>query len=263
VGIVIVVSMFVSISQAHAGVTDDIAPCVVFLTQDVPAGREANNGSGFLIRKDDKPILITASHVARSIGTSFKIIMPGQGGQAVTDRMHGVKWHISPSADVALLLIAADDQDKYKQFLDRSLPANLLTARPLPPSRDFPLVVMGYPLCLGTSGFVSPLSVETRAASGFITMKRFDNKKLATFILLQSPSTSGLSGGPVFDIGRSYFEGSEMNARKGISLVGLISGVIYDKTGGKFSMVVPATEITRLLESSSGPNRRRLSASSL
>jgi hypothetical protein len=263
VNVVFVASMFVPSLPAWAGITDDVAPSVVFLTQDVPAGKDASNGSGFLIRKGDKPFLITASHVARDIGTSFKIIMPGHEGQAVTNRLKGVKWNISPTADVAMLLIKTSNQDEYKALLNRCLPANLITARPLPPSRDFPLIVMGYPLCLGTTGFVSPLSLETHAASGFITMERFDNKKLATFILLQSPSTSGLSGGPVFDIGKSYFEGRDLTARNGVSLVGLISGVIYDKTGGKFSMVVPSTEIARLLESSAGSDQSRLGANSL
>lgn len=262
VNVVFVVSMFVSALPAWSGVTDDIAPSVVFLTQEVPSGKEANNGSGFLIRKDDKPFLVTASHVARNIGTSFKVIMPGREGQAVTSRMHGVKWHISPTADVALFPIRTNSQDEYNALLNRCLPADLVTARPLPPSRDFALMVMGYPLCLGTTGYVSPLSIETNAASGFITMPRFDNKKLATFILLQCPSTSGLSGGPVFDIGKSYFEGRELNARKGLSIVGLISGVIYDKTGGKFSMVVPSTEIAKLFESWARSDMRRLGANS-
>jgi hypothetical protein len=259
VKIVFVVSMLVSALPAWAGIADDVAPSVVFLTQDLPPGTNAKNGSGFLIRKDDKPFLITASHVARDIGTSFKIIMPGREGQAVTSRFKGVKWHISPTADVAMFLIKTNSRDEYKALLNRCLPADLLTARPLPPSREFPLIVMGYPLCLGTRGFVS-LSLETRAATGFITMERFDNKKLATFILLQSPSTSGLSGGPVFDTGKSYYEGRELTVRNGVSLVGLISGVIYDKTGGKFSMVVPSTEIGRLLDASAGSNQNLLGA---
>lgn len=110
---------------------------------------------------------------------------------------------------------------------------------------------MGYPLGLGSKGYVSPLTLETRAASGFITLKRFDNHKDATFILLQSPSVSGLSGGPVFDVGRPLIEGGTVSPREGISLVGLVSGVIWDKTGGKFAMIVPATEISKLFDSAS------------
>lgn len=263
VGIVFVVSLFAAFSPVWAGVTDDVAPCVVFLSQDVPAGKQANNGSGFLVNKGNKPFLITACHVANNIGSNFKVIMPGSGGKAITDKMQGVKWYTSPTADVALILLDTDNLEKSKQFLSRCISADLITARPLPPSRDFSLMAMGYPLSLGTTGFVSPLSLETRAASGFVSMERFDTKKMATFILLQSPSTSGLSGGPVFDIGRSFFDGKNMTVREGVSLVGLIHGVVYDKTGGKFAMVVPATEIAKLLDAASLQALHRYSSNSL
>jgi hypothetical protein len=106
---------------------------------------------------------------------------------------------------------------------------------------------MGYPLGLGATGYVSPLSLETRAASGFITMSRFDNGKLADFILLQDPSIGGLSGGPVFDLGKSYLTGErKMISRQGWTLVGLVHGVISDQSGGKFTAVVPSTFIAPL-----------------
>ncbi len=263
VGIVFVVGMFLAYAPLWAGATDDVAPCVVFLRQDVPAGKKANNGSGFLINRDNKPFLVTACHVAESIGENFTLIMSGSGGQAVRDKLQGVKWRTSLTADVALIPLDMNNPEKIKQFLSRSISADLITARQLPPSRDFSLIAMGYPLSLGTTGFVSPLSLETRAASGFVSMERFDTKKTATFILLQSPSTSGLSGGPVFDIGRSFFDGKNMNVREGVSLVGLIHGVVYDKTGGKFAMVVPATEIAKLLDAALLPVQRRYSSNSL
>ena len=108
---------------------------------------------------------------------------------------------------------------------------------------------MGYPLGLGATGYVSPLSIETKAASGFITLNRSDNGNPATFILLQDPSIGGLSGGPVFDTGKNFFPGGrQMTVREGISVVGIIHGVISDKSGGKFAAVVPATEIVKLFE---------------
>lgn len=251
VGIIFVMVMFVAFSPVWAGATDDVASCVVFLKQDAPVGKKANNGSGFLVNRNNKPFLVTACHVANSIGENFSLIMPGSGGQAIRDKMQGVKWHTSSTADVAIIPLYANNQEKSKQLLGRCISADLLTARPLPPSRDYSLIALGYPLSLGTTGFMSPLSLETRAASGFVSMERFDTKKTATFILLQSPSTSGLSGGPVFDIGRSFFDGKNMNTREGVSLVGLVHGVVYDKTGGKFAMVVPSTEIAKLLDSAS------------
>jgi hypothetical protein len=254
--IVIMATLLASLAPTWAGVTDDIAPCIIFLKQDVPEGAKAKAGSGFLVNKNDSPCLITAAHVANDVGITFKIVMPGAEGRAVTGKIEGAQWHISQSADVALTFINTNNQEERNRLLKRCMPANLIAARPLPPSREIPLTVMGYPLGLGATGFVSPLSLETRAASGFITLERFDNKKLATFIILQDPSIGGLSGGPVFDTGKSYFEGRAMAVRSGVSLVGIVHGVISDNTGGKLAAVVPATEITKLLESSGFQNSR-------
>ncbi len=254
--IVFMVILLTSAVLTWAGVTDDIAPCIIFLIQDVPEGAKAKAGSGFLLNKNDSPCLITAAHVANDVGISFKIIMPGAEGRAVVGKVESAQWHISQSADVALTLINTNNQEERNRLIKRCMPANLITARPLPPSRETPLTVMGYPLGLGATGFVSPLSIETRAASGFITLQRFDNKKLATFIILQDPSIGGLSGGPVFDTGKSYFEGRAMTVRSGVSLVGIVHGVISDDTGGKLAAVVPATEIAKLLESFDFQNSR-------
>ncbi len=232
----------------NAGVTDDIAPCVVFLMEDVPAGDNANIGSGFLVRSDNTVLLVTASHVAKHLEHTWQMVMPGSDGRAVILEASNLGWSVSSTADAAIAVLRPDDPQHHKALLDRSLPGNLVSARPLPPSRDIPLTVMGYPLGIGATGYVSPISIDTRAASGFVTLERADNKKLATFILLQDPSVGGLSGGPVFDTGKSYFGGGRMlSVRSGVSLVGLVHGTISDKTGGKFAAIVPATEINKLI----------------
>jgi len=233
----------------HASVVDGLVPCVVFLMQEVDEGKEAFIGSGFLVRTDDKAFLITASHVSKTLGEKWLIVMPGQDGKAIKAHANNLIWKESSSADVAVMLLDIKDSERKKSILNRSLPLHLLSARPLPPSRDIPLTVMGYPLGLGSSGYVSPLSLETKAASGFITLPRFDNGQPAKFILLQDPSIGRLSGGPVFDTGMSYFEGGrKITVREGVSVVGIIHGVIFDKTGGKFSAVVPSTDILEVIE---------------
>jgi hypothetical protein len=54
---------------------------------------------------------------------------------------------------------------------------------------------------------------------------------------------------------------ARMTVRQGVSLVGLIHGVISDKTGGKFAAVVPSTEIAPLLEFSVPPRSTVVSQS--
>jgi hypothetical protein len=234
---------------ACAGVTDSAMPCVVFLTQEAGYGREVKFGTGFLLVREGRPCLVTASHVARDLGRDFTMVMAGEKGSPVRRALKGVRWTVSPTADAAFTGLPSGGREENRWMLLRAMPSEVLTARPLPPSREVTLVAYGYPLGLGVRDSVSPLSFESRAASGFITLERFDTHEDATFILLQNPSISGLSGGPVFDVGRPLVEGGKIVPRDGLSLVGLVSGVIWDKTGGKIAMIVPATEIARLLRS--------------
>lgn len=228
--------------------TNQLARCVVLLRQDAPAGTPAKVGSGFLVTKNDDVFLVTAAHVARDIGANWLLIAQGADGKAATARMKESSWQFSTEHDVAVLKL--NPREEQRRFLlNRSLPARLLTGRPLPPSLDVTLTVMGYPLGIGTEGFVSPLSIETKAASGFLTLPRFDTKQPATFILLQDPVVGGLSGGPVFDTGLSGFApGGQIMRREAVSVVGLIHGELLDRGIGKMAAVVPASEIVAMLE---------------
>lgn len=244
--------LFISMPYiSNAGVTDDLTPCVLFLIQDVKPGQNANIGSGILVSKNNFPYIVTAEHVALNVGSNCTILLPNRNGDPDTLKATEINWKRSTNADVAIYKVDINDQRIRTRLLKRSVPFSLLSGRPLPPSRDIPLTVMGYPLGLGSTGHASPLSLETKAASGFITLSRFDNSKPATFILLQDESIGGLSGGPVFDTGRTYFSGARsLTARGGgVSIVGIIHGVIGDETGGKFAAVVPSTEIVKLFES--------------
>lgn len=233
------------------GATDELARCVVFLRQEVPPGSPAKVGSGFLVVRDRDVYLVTAAHVARAVGADWTFVVEGRDGKPATARMHQQTWTFAAQHDVAVLHVTPKE-DQKAFLLARSLPMKILSARPLPPSREVTLTVMGYPLGLGADGFISPLSIETKAASGFITLPRGDTKQPATFILLQDPSVGGLSGGPVFDTGLPHFAtGRQMIVREGVSLVGLMHGEVLDKGVGKLAAVVPASEILLLLNNSS------------
>ena len=230
--------------------TDELAGCVAFLRQNVTRAAEANVGSGFLVQVNDTPFLVTAAHVARAVGADWTLVLQGGDGKPATVRMQNAAWKFSANHDVAVLLLNVVENQK-SFVLGRSLPVKVLSSRDLPPSRDITLTVMGFPLGVGVEGYVSPLSLETKAASGFITLHRFDTKTPATFILLQHPSIGGLSGGPVFDTGLPNFGvGRQIVVRQGLSVVGLIHGELTDRKVGKLTAVVPSSEITPLLQSS-------------
>ena len=190
-----------------SGTTDELARCVVFLRQNVPAGSLAKVGSGFLVAKNDEVYLVTAAHVARDVGSDWTLLIQGSDGKAATAPIKQPAWQFSQQHHVAVLRL--NPKDEQKAFLlARSLSVKVLIARPLPPTRDVTLTVMGYPHGIGTDGFVSPLSIETKAASGFVTFERFDTKQPATFILLQAGSHGTFRVPWAFDLisGASQFQ---------------------------------------------------------
>jgi S1-C subfamily serine protease len=223
----------------------DVAPCAVFLREWNPSKADHIIGSGFLVRSNATLLIVTAEHVARGIGDIWRLTIPTIDGKGRTVTATNITWRFSSTgADVAVCRVAL----KGTNVLGQGLPFEMLSSRPNPPSRDIPLTVFGYPLGLGGEGYVSPIARETKAASGFITLPRFDTKARCTFIILQDPSVGGFSGGPVFDTGLNFFAGGRAIAiRDGVSLVGLMHGTLSDKTGGKFAAVVPAEEIVKLL----------------
>ena len=83
----------------------------------------------------------------------------------------------------------------------------------------------------------------TKPASDIIYLQRFDNKKVNPFFLLDDPSISGFSGGPVM---RVISIDRTVGFRPGISvqptITGLVHGTINDKTGG-FAAIVPGVQI--------------------
>ena len=244
VGLLLVQTRVAALSQT----TDELASCIVFLRQNVTGAAGANIGSGFLVQVNDAPFVVTAAQVARAVGPDWMLVLQGTDGKPATVRMHKPAWKFSTSHDVAVLLLNVVESQK-SFVLGRSLPVKVLSSRDLPPSRDVTLTVMGFPLGVGVEGYVSPLSLETKAASGFVTLPRFDTNTLATFILLQHPSVGGLSGGPVFDTGLPNFGvGRQIVVRQGLSVVGLIHGELTDRNVGKLAAVVPSNEITPLFD---------------
>ena len=75
---------------------------------------------------------------------------------------------------------------------------NMLNAEESAPQRERWLVVMGFPLALGTKGRFSPITIETKAASGLVRVKLDYMNTEATFFVLDKPSIGGYSGAPVF-----------------------------------------------------------------
>jgi hypothetical protein len=241
---------------------EGLIPAVVFLRSS--GDKDVTIGSGFLVKPDDESrlFMVTAEHVAKKMGESgwWMYLHSGEHPPARAEVVKA-NWKFSDNSDVAVydFPLKEFNENQRKRLLAQAAPERMLSSRPLPPDRETPLTAMGFPNALGAIDFsdkslgpssaLLPLIIETKAACGIMVLPRLDTKKPASFIILQAPSIGGMSGGPVWDTGKSYMTSDRrMVGRSGTSIVGLMHGTLGDNTGGKLAMVVPATAIKELLD---------------
>tara|TARA_R110000796_G_scaffold63858_1_gene147658 strand:+ start:6216 stop:7322 length:1107 start_codon:yes stop_codon:yes gene_type:complete len=215
----------------------------------------AVTGSGFFVSKDLDTYLVTANHVANQISLEGEIYFQNINNEKRTLKLEKLadknsSWISHPIADVSVLRLNIYEKDRL--YLEKlgissfsySSIKNELTS----PNRLQDLTIFGFPLSLGAMGNqVSPITKKLKAASDIIYLNRFDNKVTNAFFLLDDPSISGFSGGPVVIIKES-FENPYSNKRVRMSpdIVGLVHGTINDKTGG-FAAIVPAKFIAETI----------------
>lgn len=247
----------ISYSQRLLFQKDSIANAIINLRRDtiINGIPKILTGTGTFISKGNQLFIVTADHVAKDIDINGYIIIKGHDDKPIrlkiTDLITGniIKWKENTKADVAIIELTPKKWVFDTGYLNnRFLPYSIFYDSLKNVSRETLLTSFGFPLGLGTSGYFSPLTYRTFASSGLITLPRFDNKKLSTFILLENPSTGGYSGGPVFDLGKIETGNIEMTKSTGTICYGLIHGTLSDETGGKIAAITPAFYILELFK---------------
>lgn len=236
--------------EVQAVTLDDLSVTVAYL-------KEGNNiGTGFFVVSEspgnvtaEQLYLVTASHVAEFLTRDSKITVRAQGDVPVSILLKNIApgddkltWQIHDEADVAVLRLKLDGST-IPLMQGRFLKLSSIAADENAPRREQPVMVMGFPLALGTTGRFSPLTSEAKPASGLLRVLRGDTKKEATFFVLDKPSIGGFSGGPVFLMPGPFASGgamvfTELPARTVI--VGLVHGTMSDNTGGKLALIIPS-----------------------
>jgi hypothetical protein len=211
-------------------------------------------GTGFLIMDGPLMFLVTAQHVASLMRPdSFATIRaPGDRPMTFTlDKLSGItgqlRWVYHDTADVAVLTLhppADVDSLLTEHFLAKEIVFGKLEA----PLRNRPLTTIGFPLGLGVEGRFSPISRESKPASGLLNIPRFDTKQQSTFYLLDNPSIGGFSGAPIFQLPGTYSSDAALTFSRNVACVGLIHGTISDDTGGKLAAAVPSVFIIETID---------------
>ena len=235
---------------------EKLAPGVAFLRKDDT--RESLSGTGFFIHSADKLYLVTASHVSSILSPASPITVATGDGRPFTFRLQSLApnsaalaWIVHPSADVAALRITPAADFLKNHLAGHFMPSAWLERAKEAPLRAKTITALGFPLQLGVSQYFSPISRETKAASGLLELPRFDTRVMSTFFITQDPSVGGFSGAPVFDTGLPYSaENVGLSVQVGAEprIVGLVHGTLSDSTAGKLGAIVPAFIILEVLE---------------
>lgn len=250
-------AMLLQPSLAVAAIpVEKLSPYVAFLRKD--NAKTSSAGTGFFVSSDKHLFLVTASHVARIMTVDSSITIATKDGKPfrfhfsdLVTQSKDLPWHIHPKADIAVLRIIASPDFVAKNLGGHFFPIAWLERAKEAPLRALTLTILGFPLELGVSEYFSPISKDTKAASGLLEIPRADNRAMATFFVIQDPSIGGFSGAPLFDTRMPY---SKVNVgilvEMGLEprVLGLVHGTISDNTGGKLGAIVPAFLIIEALE---------------
>lgn len=253
----IVISLL-ALDIVNAQTIDNLSSAIVFLSNQTKD--RIDFGTGFFIYNDKTIFLVTADHVSQSLSSSSDITVRTVGDKPysfkfsnisnVTNQESILPWIRHKEADIAILPLFPDS-DLIKGVLkNHFLSVSYLYDGKESISRDTTLTILGFPLALGLQGYFSPISRETKPASGFLVLKRFDTKQPSTFFITQDPSVGGFSGAPVFDLMLPRISRNTIIGIQGKPMiVGIVHGTLADDTGGKFGAITPSFFIKELIDS--------------
>ena len=271
---------FVLCTNAYSVSIDSLSKTVVFLRQrsqavEMKGGKKVEvwyrdpntqklepkldivSGTGLIIRYHERDYLVTARHVAKALSPKAEIVMNHSGGKSISFTFEwitqqkvtqGAKWFHHPKADISIHPLC------YSATLDQMPIDESLFPKQ---SKDIPLLtpayILGFPLGQGIQENLGPLAKKTQIASRTTSVDNAYVSPELQFILLDQALAQGYSGAPVF-----YFEdvmsdlriaGQRMKSGEKVHFVGILSGGLSDKTGGKISLVVPTSYLWDILES--------------
>jgi len=269
---IIQIIFFCFLSQIRAQNNDieirDLFSSIVFISDTISVKKnikgKQNNikalkfGSGFLIYKHLDTYLVTAAHVAKDLSINTMLTYQSINGKKrevgikkLLNNAKTINWILHPTADIAILHIplkVTESDNFYSLNLNAISYAGIMDELEVP-DRLKEVTVFGFPLGLGVSkNKIAPITKNLRPASDILYLPRFDNKISNPFFLLDDPSISGFSGGPVMQV-HVINNNKKIRERFKIqpTITGLVHGTINGRAGG-FAAIVPGKLILETID---------------
>lgn len=215
-------------------------------------------GTCFFVHTEFDLYLVTANHVANfttkntmiTISSTNDVPLTFKLGDIIKDKTK-LNWTSHPKADVSV--IELDSISIFKGLKGCYVPFDMINHNLEAPFREREVTAYGYPLSLGVGQKFSSITKTSKPSSSLIELERFDNKVKTIFFLLDDPSVSGFSGGPVFELPQEIGSGKNKIFVQVNRIVGLVHGSISNRGGG-FAAIVPSVYIKETIENAPGYN---------
>lgn len=208
---------------------------------DRPHQGGEGSGTGFFVRDGERMFLVTARHVAVNLTPRARLSFVNDRRESRVIQLGGLlrgpedfNWRHHEEADVSVLQLHPRGEPA-KDVAGLCVERDALVD--VPPARGSQAMACGFFMREGTHERLAALGATVYVASE--VMPVYFNGELIEAFLVNPPAGSGFSGGPV------YWH----DARSGrFRLIGVTSGVIGDRSGGKFSTVMPSATILDLID---------------
>lgn len=258
--------MCIHCSVALGGTVDYVSRSVVFLRDSKPVTKVVNgtsyqvwlwnpsdksamlqtysvSGSGLIVADSNMCYLVTAKHVATNMSPGCEVIMGSIDRAPLRFKLSditgqpGVGWYFDPHADIAVHPLPTVTSVGMKALTRRAVPLGFLASGTNAPSRDITVTALGFPLGLGATGQFLPLCRGSKVSSGML------HDGQGYFYLLQDPSVSGYSGGPLVESDDARLQATPRGIMPVVDrpqCLGFVCSTYGDETGGKMCRIVPA-----------------------
>lgn len=215
------------------------------ITGNLVPAMTTETGTGFLIMHSNAAYVVTAKHVitdkAGRVNDAGEIWVNVKDKAACALQVsmmakyrHG--WFLHPTADVALIPYSRP-KDLNVSAIDT--PETWISTNAV--SMLNPVFAVGFPMGLGIGNVLEPVAKRCQVSAPRITLD--GNTNSTPYILLDEALAQGYSGAPV------YTDIPPMVLEHAFSLVGLMSAVSSDVSGGKVSYVVPISAVFDIFKS--------------
>jgi hypothetical protein len=271
--IISILILLASTSFSYSLTKEDLAKCVVFIRESKTVNEtfegkkyeiwrkdisndnlspklQSVGGTGFLISHNHKIYLVTAAHIAKQITKKAEIYWNAGLGKMnhfsfefIQKEIPGSKWFLHPSVDIAIHPFGFTEKSEHAL-----IPEDSYISKDTHLAIGTDVYIFGFPLQLGITDILSPLSKKAETASSYTSISNMELSPDLLFILLDQDLAQGYSGAPVFTSPDMQLIGNTITT-SATKLIGIQSSTLSDTTGGKISLVIPIFYINNIFES--------------